>query len=409
VDEVLAQGKAGDWKLLYDELDTARKHFSEACRKLPGCDNYKVWLARVLDLRVSHIESQSRWGQAHRAGETKCVKNRAGDFVYKGLTPEMWLRMIGQFTAAVRSLRDVQGELRKLGAEEEKQKALTDYLEITKKDLERMLERMSLVEPPSEIVLPVSGCPDGLKMKLVQSPPPPRPPATSNFVIGTSPKEMAVDIKDKLSKADAEAEKQRQVIIREDYYLAVHETSWAMYEAVTGKPRPRDSRSSCPAEVTWDQAQEFCDQLRRSVRRSLGDKVFDASWLMDVPRDSTDRRLSLPTEVQWEYAARNGEHGWVRPTRAAWCGKAQAQQPIPVQAEGLYQVYGFHHLFGNVREWCADRYDPTSGHYNLRGGRYRDAFEDMRPARRFHAPPNDPREKHGLRIVLVLPYAHTVR
>ena len=84
----------------------------------------------------------------------------------------------------------------------------------------------------------------------------------------------------------------------------------------------------------------------------------------------------LPTEVEWEYAARGGnpaaEFPWgdAMPdsTHANWSA-SRIGQPVSV---GRYRPngYGLHDMAGNVWEFLADRSPTDSSRYSIRGGSY---------------------------------------
>ena len=81
----------------------------------------------------------------------------------------------------------------------------------------------------------------------------------------------------------------------------------------------------------------------------------------------------LPTETEWEFAARGGLRGKVYPwgdqepsaSRANYgnkVGKPTAVSSYPANG------YGLHDMAGNVWEWCADWYDSDRDSKVLRGG-----------------------------------------
>lgn len=148
--------------------------------------------------------------------------------------------------------------------------------------------------------------------------------------------------------------------------------------------------------VSWNEATAYCD------------------WL----RDATGKRYRLPTEAEWERAARGGSEGLLYP----W-GNAPPEElpdyarrwrsgPEPV---GLYapSAYGLYNLGDNVHEWCADWYEPdyyfhspernpqgpASGSRRAsRGGSWRHHIKVSRVAARSSIPPEFQYADYGFRI-----------
>jgi len=96
-------------------------------------------------------------------------------------------------------------------------------------------------------------------------------------------------------------------------------------------------------DVTWYDAGRFIDKLNQN---------------------SSDKRYRLPTEAEWEYAARAGSTG-LRPfsrlamDEYAWFihnsnDEVQAVAQLESNAWGLYDMYG------NIWEWVSDWYSPTT-------------------------------------------------
>ena len=150
---------------------------------------------------------------------------------------------------------------------------------------------------------------------------------------------------------------------------------------------------ACPVEnVSWEDAQRFVAKL---TARNDG-FVY-----------------SLPTEAQWEYAARAGTSDkWAGDVKEmAWYsdnsgGRTQAVGTKRANAFGLYDMHG------NVWEWCADWYDrypktpetdPTGaakGKYRiLRGGSWKDGPSDARSAYRGALSPDTKYKDIGFRVV----------
>lgn len=132
---------------------------------------------------------------------------------------------------------------------------------------------------------------------------------------------------------------------------------------------------------------------------------------------------SLPTEAQWEYAARAGENFAEYPWGAEPPGPALANidriatgtTPVGSFIEGR-NGFGLDDCCGNVWEWCLDSYEEDffrflakdtinpvnlrkTGDRSLRGGSFEDFAVMGRCAFRGHANPNDRRNNIGFRVV----------
>lgn len=155
-------------------------------------------------------------------------------------------------------------------------------------------------------------------------------------------------------------------------------------------------------------------------------------WLSATTGDT----YALPTEAQWEKAARGGL--WLDgdqsasqpnpiPRRRYPTGDAQ---PLPTQAnfagrqggttlvgnfpEGA-SPYGCQDMSGNVSEWCLDVYEPTfygtmperdpqntgDGARALRGGSWRSGVDHVRCSNRYYYQPDQPAYGIGFRVVRV--------
>jgi len=167
------------------------------------------------------------------------------------------------------------------------------------------------------------------------------------------------------------------------------------------------------ADVTWPEALAYCDWLDAALRASpstpapLRDRL-DAGW-----------RVTLPTEAQWEKAAR-GPEGRVYP----WGEDAdrrlanfQSQATAPV---GSYRceacLYGLADMSGNVWEWTRSPYQPypftddddaeglgEDALWVMRGGAYTDPPRNVRGAIRGGADPGASRPFIGFRVALSPP------
>ena len=145
--------------------------------------------------------------------------------------------------------------------------------------------------------------------------------------------------------------------------------------------------------------------------------VVDATW---ENADAACRRLGgrLPTEAEWEYAARAGSTTtWSSGADAkrlrdyAWFKENAGGKPHPVGTKKA-NAWGLHDLYGNAWEWVADGYGlysagaqtdpgPAKGETHvLRGGCFTSRPEHMRTTNRHWHMPGEQAPYFGFRCVL---------
>lgn len=188
-----------------------------------------------------------------------------------------------------------------------------------------------------------------------------------------------------------------------DMYLGKFEVTQGQWAAVMGG-NPSFNASCgvrCPVDsVSWLDAQEFIGKLNAAAGSAT------------LPPG----RYRLPTEAEWEYAARSGgkNEKWAGGDvfdAVAWhLWNAKSTQPVGLKApNGL----GLHDMSGNVWEWTADWYDaayysssprdnptgPAVGEYRvLRGGSVVNEAFDLRATYRNYLPPDHRGARKGFRV-----------
>ena len=138
------------------------------------------------------------------------------------------------------------------------------------------------------------------------------------------------------------------------FELGMHPVTRAEYAAFlhdTDHERPCD----------WDDPR-FARPDLPVVGVSWFDAVAYGAWL--AARDG--REVRLPTEAEWEFAARGGQAplfpwGEVVPEWIPNAGLGPLDAPWPVGL-GEPTHFGVHGITGNVHEWCADWYDKAFYH-----------------------------------------------
>ncbi len=128
-----------------------------------------------------------------------------------------------------------------------------------------------------------------------------------------------------------------------DFHIGKYEITQAQWVAVIGKnPSKFTACSNCPVEnVSWNDIQIFIDQLNQKTGQSF----------------------RLPTEAEWEYAARGGATsqntkyaGGMQINKVAWNPINSNKQTQAIGKKTPNEL-GLYDMTGNVWEWCSDWYD----------------------------------------------------
>ena len=189
-----------------------------------------------------------------------------------------------------------------------------------------------------------------------------------------------------------------QVTLTNDYYIGKYEVTQALWQAVMGSNPAHFKGSNLPMEtVSWNDCQEFISKLN----------------------NMTGRKFRLPTEAEWEYAARGGKKsrgyqysGSNNIEDVAWHVGNSGRKTHPVGTKQANEL-GLYDMSGNVFEWCQDWYGSyvNSSQTNPvgvgswarrvdRGGSWYNSSERCRSSYRSIYPPSDHNDGIGLRLVL---------
>ena len=141
------------------------------------------------------------------------------------------------------------------------------------------------------------------------------------------------------------------------FYIDTHEVTQEEYEKLMGKNPSRWKAKGNPVEqIRWADAAAYCNA--RSRAEGLRPAYDPKTWECDFAGDG----YRLPTEPEWEYAARAGtttRHFFgdspARLSRYAWFKENRTRGPRPV-AMRQPNPWGLHDVYGNVWEWCNDFY-----------------------------------------------------
>lgn len=194
-----------------------------------------------------------------------------------------------------------------------------------------------------------------------------------------------------------------QVTLTRDYYIGETEVTQGLWQAVMGGIPPSDVTLPAMGIAYYDAADDFMKQIN----------------------NLTGKEFRLPTEAEWEYAARGGDQskgfmysGSNNLGEVAWYTMNSNDVIHPVATKQPNEL-GIYDMSGNVLEWCSDRLDKYSAgpqvdpevfilgsHPILRGGSYwsidkSDNASECRVSRRKIIAMNGRYGYVGFRLVLV--------
>ena len=189
-----------------------------------------------------------------------------------------------------------------------------------------------------------------------------------------------------------------QVTLTNDYYIGKYEVTQALWKAVMGKNPSNFKGDNLPVEeVSWNDCQKFISKLN-----SITGKTF-----------------RLPTEAEWEYAARGGKKsrgyqysGSNNLSDVAWYTDNSGSKTHTVGSKQANEL-GIYDMSGNVYEWCQDwkgsyssssQVNPTGDNSGsdrvYRGGSWNNTARSCRSSYRCNYAPGYRYFNLGLRLVL---------
>ncbi|MGM9799212.1 MAG: formylglycine-generating enzyme family protein [Muribaculaceae bacterium] len=194
-------------------------------------------------------------------------------------------------------------------------------------------------------------------------------------------------------------EKPTHSVTLSGYYIGKYEVTQAQWKAIMGNNPSYLKGDNLPVEkVSWYDCQEFIKKLNQL----------------------TGKNFSLPTEAQWEYAARGGKSGGTKYSgsdnigNVAWYLDNADNKTHPVGEKSPNDL-GIYDMSGNVWEWCQDWYDsnyyknsPTTNptgygsvsEHVVRGGSWNSSARYCRVSFRSNSTPDNEYYYLGFRLCL---------
>ncbi|MEF2644124.1 MAG: SUMF1/EgtB/PvdO family nonheme iron enzyme, partial [Paramuribaculum sp.] len=184
------------------------------------------------------------------------------------------------------------------------------------------------------------------------------------------------------------------------FSIGKYEVTQKLWKAVMGSNPSHFKGDNLPVEnVSWDDVQTFIRKLNQK----------------------TGKHYRLPTEAEWEFAARGGNRsrgykysGSNDIGSVAWYDDNSNRKTHPVGKKSPNEL-GIYDMSGNVYEWCQDWYDgkyyssspysnpkgPSTGSYRVfRGGGWYSCAGACRVSYRFSYSPDDHYDNLGFRLAL---------
>jgi len=203
---------------------------------------------------------------------------------------------------------------------------------------------------------------------------------------------------------------QTQITFTNRFWISKYEVTQSEYLSIMGNnPSYFTGSESLPVEnVSWHEASSFCEKLTQKESQA--------------GRLPAEYIFRLPSEAEWEYAARAGSSnrfsygddiGYLKSSEYAWTSQNSGNKTHSV-GEKLPNSLGIYDMYGNVFEWCTDWFalypggalidyrGPQSGADKVyRGGSWGNSPMESRSAARGGIDPSTKLNSFGFRYVIV--------
>ena len=193
----------------------------------------------------------------------------------------------------------------------------------------------------------------------------------------------------------------------QSFTIGQTQVTQGLWEKVMGSNPSHFKGAKLPVEsVSWYDSVRFCNKLSelKGLRPAYS---FGSGDEPEVSLDLEANGYRLPTEAEWEYAARGGQDylyaGSDTASEVGWYNSNSGGSTHPVgtlSANG----FGLYDMSGNVWEWCNDRYDhPDQPQHTvlraLKGGGFRSRLVYISDSDWSDQAHRNPYPGYGLRLV----------
>ena len=347
--------------------------------------------------RPDYEDYLARYPQGEYAREARF---RIKELKRKNAAPPPWGRYVAMGTGLLALLLAVWWAPKLMGGEKEQPAhnppVQTDTTRIVPTTGDNFKKDSAISSSPVEIEKPTKSTTVPTE-KTPSSPAPSSPGVTFNYPVvrvagGT------FQIGSPAGEVGRSADECQYTVSLGSFSMGKYEVTQAQWKAIMGdNPSNFKNCDDCPVEqVSWNDAQSFIKKLK----------------------EKTGKSYRLPTEAEWEYAARGGA-GASSMTKTyagsntlgsvAWFADNAGSKTHPVGGKSPNEL-GLYDMRGNVWEWCQDTWKPypcdskstaDSRFRVLRGGSWNSGASLCRTARRSSREPSDRRTYIGFRRVSV--------
>jgi YD repeat-containing protein len=217
-----------------------------------------------------------------------------------------------------------------------------------------------------------------------------------------------------------EGDKEKSI---ENFYIGRCQVTQYLWKTISGNNPSYFKGDKLPVEnVSWYDAVEFCNRLSKKYGMDEYYRI-DGN---DVRASVGANGFRLPTDSEWEYAAKGGnktqnkeysgcdrgelkDYAWYYENSGDTGLKDSTWNAVKLNknncrthnvGEKKANELGIHDMSGNVWEWCWDLYDKSGSHRVLRGGSWRSRAGRCQVVYRGNFTPDDRTYRAGFRLVL---------